>query len=330
MADSLNLTALADSLETYARDNKEHIFFKALVPGVDGGVAESPIVPIAEYMTTMNATDEVVLTNLEVGDVAQPGGKDSFNPTANAVNFKPRVAKVKPAKVDMQFTHSKLLMLYKSYLGQVKAKQIDPEKVPFEEYITARVIGKFQENIRVKTLFNGVYNAAGTGPLDIADGLKTQILAAIVAGDVPAGNIIDTAVLSSTNAVAEIEKIIAGIPDAEFYAGDLICVCNRTVKTNYEADYRTRYGTLPYNSGQLKPTIVGTDIPFIVEPGLSGFNRPIFTTRGNFVYLYDDMSGSDTLAVDYGKRTRDIAWVMDCQVAAGIAVAEQLWTNDGV
>ncbi|RAJ94217.1 hypothetical protein LX87_04102 [Larkinella arboricola] len=324
---ALNLTALATSLETYARDNQEHIFLRALIPGLEG-IEGSPIIPIAQYMTMMQATDEVVLTNLEVGDVLQPGGKDTFNPTANAVNFKPRIGKVRQAKVDLQFIHSKIVALYKSYMGQVKAKQIDPEAIPFEEYIAARVVAKMQENIRVKFLYNGVYNAAGTGPLDVNNGIKTQLLEAIADGDVPAGNIIDTAILSATNSVAEIEKIIAGIPDSEFYAGDLICVCNRTVKTNYEADYRSKYGTLPYNQGQLKPNIVGTDIPFIVEPGLTGFNRPIFTTRGNLVYLYDDMSGSDTLAVDYNKRTRDIAWMMDIQVGAGIAVAEQIWTND--
>lgn len=327
--DSLNLTDLAASLENYARDNREHIFLRALVPGVEAGIEGSAIVPISEYMTMMQASDEVVMTNLEVGDVAQPGGKDTFNPTVGAVKFKPRKGKVRQAKVDLQFTHSQIIALYKSYMGQVRAKQIDPQTIPFEEYITARVIGKFQENIRVKTLFNGVYNAAGTGPLDIADGLKTQLLAAIADGSIPAANIIDTAIITASNCVAETEKILAGIPDAEFY-GDLVCVCSRTYKTNYEMDYRAKFGNLPYNGGQLKPNIVGTDVPFIVEPGLTNFNRPIFTKRGNLVYLYDDLNGADTLAVDYQKRTRDIAWVMDAQVGAGIAVAELVWTNDGV
>lgn len=327
--DSLNLTALAASLETYARDNQEHIFLRALLPGVDAGIEGTSVVPLAQYMTVMTASDEVVLTNLEVGDVVQPGGKDTFNPTANAVKFKARIGKVRPLKVDLQFLHSKIMALYKSYLGQVRSKQIDPTVIPFEEYITARVLAKIQENIRVQTIFNGVYNAAGSGPLDVADGLRTQILAAIAAGDVPAGNIIDTAVITASNSVAETEKIIAGIPDAEFYDG-LICVCSRAYKTNYEADYRQKYGTLPYNSGQLKSSIVGTDIPFVVEPGLTGFTRPIFTKPGNLVYLYDDLKGADTLAVDYAKRTRDIAWVMDAQVGAGIAIAEQIWTNDGV
>jgi hypothetical protein len=327
--DSLNLTALAASLENYARDNQEHIFLRALLPGVDAGIEGTSVVPLAQYMTVLAASDEVVLTNLQIGDIVQPGGKDTFNPTANAVKFKPRIGKVRPLKVDLQFLHSKIMALYKSYMGQVRSKQIDPEVVPFEEYITAAVVGKIQENIRVQTVFNGVYNAAGTGPLDVADGLRMQILGAITDGSIPSTNIIDTAIITSSNAVAETEKIIAGIPDAEYYDG-LICVCSRAYKTNYELDYRAKYGNLPYNQGQLKPSIVGTDIPFIVEPGLTGFTRPIFTKNGNLVYLYDDLNGKDTLAVDYAKRTRDIAWVMDAQVGAGIAVAEQIWTNDGV
>jgi len=329
MNDSLNLTALAASLETYARDNQEHIFQRALLPGVEAGIEGTGIVPISEYMTMMQATDEVVLTNLELDDVAQPGGNGTFDPSTNAVNFKPRIGKVRPAKVDMLFTQPKMIALYKSYMGQVRAKRIDPEEVPFEEYISARVVAKFQENIRVKTLFNGVYNKTGKSPLDIADGLKTQILAAIVAGDIPAANIIDTAVITSSNAVAETEKIISSIPDAEVYSG-LICVCSRRYKENFEQNYRDKYGNLNYNNSQLKQVIPGTNIPFVVEPGLSGFNRPLFTKNGNFVYLYDDLSGADTLAVDYNKRTRDIAWVMDCQVGAGIAIAEQVWTSDGV
>lgn len=277
----------------------------------------------------MQASDEVVLTNLEVGDVAQPGGKSTFNPTNNAVNFKPRKGKVRQTKVDLQFTHPQIIALYKSYMGQVRAKRIDPQVLPFEEYITARVIAKFNENIRVQTLFAGVYNTAGTSPLDVADGIRTQFLAAIADGSIPAANIIDTAILSPTNTVSETEKIIGGIPDAEFY-GELVCLCSRQFKTNYELDYRTRWGTLPYNQGQLKPNIVGTNIPFVVEPGMSGFARPIFTPKGNIVYLYDDLNGADTLAVDYAKRTRDIAWVMDAQVGAGIAVAERVWSNDNV
>ncbi|GAB3892355.1 hypothetical protein GCM10028803_05090 [Larkinella knui] len=329
MADSLNLTNLSGSLEAYARENYDNIYGRAMIPGVDQGVEGSAIVPIDDYMTSIQTSDEVVLSELEIGDVAQPGGKDTFNPTINAVKPNARIGKVRQVKIDVLFSHTKIMALYKSWLGKVKAKRINPEEVPLEEYITAGILAKYRENIRVKTLFNGVYNAAGTTPLDVMDGIRTQILAEITSGGIPSGNIIDTAVITVSNAVAEFEKIVAALPDAELY-GDLVCVTSRQLKTFYELNYRALYGTLPYNDGQSKNVIVGTNIRFVVEPGLSGFARPLFTPKGNLVYLYDDMDGSDSLAVDYQKRTRDLAWLMDAQVGTGIAQPSRIWTNDGV
>ncbi|RAJ92225.1 hypothetical protein LX87_05193 [Larkinella arboricola] len=329
MADSLNLTKLADSLEEYARENYDNIYGRAMIPGVDQGVDGSAIVPIDDYMTSIQTSDEVVLSELEIGDVAQPGGKDSFNPTENAVTPSARIGKVRQVKVDVLFSHTKIMALYKSWLGKVKAKRINPEEVPLEEYITAGILAKYRENIRVKTLFNGVYNKAGNTPLDVMDGLRTQILAEITSGGIPSANIIDTAVITVDNAVAEFEKMLAAIPDAELY-GDMVCVTSRQLKTFYELNFRKLYGTLPYNTGQEKAVIVGSNIRFVVEPGLADFKRPLFTPKGNLVYLYDDMDGADTLATDYNKRERNLAWLMDAQVGAGIAQPNRIWTNDGV
>ncbi|GAB3256021.1 hypothetical protein GCM10027347_17570 [Larkinella harenae] len=326
-ADSLNLTKLADSLEEYARENYDHIYGRAMIPGVDQGVDGSAIVPIDEYMTSIQTSDEVVLSELEIGDVAQPGGKDTFNPTNNAVIPDARIGKVRQVKVDVLFSHEKIMAFYKSWLGMVKSKRINPEEVPLEEHITAGILAKYRENIRVKTLWNGVYNKAGETPFDVMDGIRTQVLAEIASGGIPSANIIDTAAITVENAVAEIEKIVAALPDAELY-GSMVCVTNRQIKTFYELNYRKLYGTLPYNTGQEKDIIVGTNIRFVVEPGLSGFARPLFTPKGNLVYLYDDMDGADTLATDYNKRQRNLAWLMDAQVGAGIAQPHRIWTND--
>ncbi|MBO9640168.1 MAG: hypothetical protein J7576_18505, partial [Siphonobacter aquaeclarae] len=293
--------------------------------GADG-IPGTPIHALDEYMAMIPGNDEVVLTELLTNDVLQPGGKNSFNPTQNAVVFKNRTAKVRQCKVDLEFTHTQIMAFYKSYLGQIAAKKIDPSKLPFEEHIIAEVVKRVKENLRVKSLYNSVYNPAGSSPLDVFDGLSTQITAAIASGDVPAANIAAANTLTGGNAVGELEKIVAVISDAYFYSG-VVCVCSRKQKTFYEADYRARYGSLPYNSSTEKGFIDGTNIPFVVEPGYAG-DFPIFTPKGNLAYLYDDEGKVDNLDFEYTKKTRSLAYIMDFQAATGIAAAELIWGAD--
>lgn len=328
MADSFNFSGIASDLADHALDNKEHLFTQLLVPGIHEGIPDSPIGPIDNYMTSIPGTDEVVLTEIFVDDVLQPGGKDTFNPTPNAVGFKTRKGKVRQAKVDVKFTHSKIVQLYKSYLGQVKAKKLDPTTYPFEEFVMNQIIAKAKENLRTKALYNGVYDADGTSPEDVMDGIRTQFLEALAGGQIPTKNIVDVPLFTASNAVSNFKKLCGIIPSKYFYS-DLVCITNRDILTAYEDDFLERYGK--YTSTDSKKKFIhGTNIEIIVEPGLDDFTRPIITPRGNLCYLYDDEGAMNNLAVDYNVRERNIAYVMDFQAGAGIAVAELLWSTDGL
>lgn len=325
--DSFNLSQIAADLADHAVDNKEHLFSKLLNPGLHesrpGGVK-----PIDYYMASLPTTDEVVLTEVFIDTVTQPGNKDTFDPKNNVVGFKTRKGKVRPAKIDVLFKKTKIMSLIKSYLGQVKGLKVDPGKIPFEEYIMSAIIQQGQIDLR-NTLWNGVYNETGTAPEDCFDGLKKQILADIVSGTIPSAKVVDTAIISNTNAVGELEKIMAAI-DSKYFYGDMVCLTNRVTKRAYELDYRTRYGTLPYNPGFEKQVLEGSNIEFVVEPNLDGFNRPLFIPKNNIVYLYDDESAMTNLEVDYDKRTRSIAVTGDYQAGVGYGIAELIWTNDGL
>lgn len=325
MADSLNIQSFAGSITNFARDNKAHIFQRLLIPGLKG-LPGTPIWNIEDYMSMIPGNDEVVLTELVVGNVLQPGGKDTFNPTSGAVKFNNRKGKVRQCKVDLEFPHSKILSMYKSYLGQVRGGKIDPTTYPFEAFVIDAVIAKAKENLRKISLWNGVYNASGSAALDVFDGLLTQLTAAIADTSLPSTNITEHEAITATNGVAVHESIIANIPDEYFYS-DLICVTNRTLKTAYEHDYRQRHGNLPYNSSTEKGFIDGTSIPFVVEPGLASLESPIFTTIDNFCYLYDDEGKMDNIDFDYSKRTRNLAYMLDFQAACGIAATELIWTG---
>jgi hypothetical protein len=321
---SFDFTDFTGVVEEYARDNKNHIIDEILVPGIDKGIAGSPIKPIDYYMASLPTEDEVVLTQIFTSDILQPGGKDTFNPKNNIVGFVPRIGKVRPLKIDALFSHTEILRLYKTYMGACDSLKIDPEEIPFEKYLMDAIMKRAKQNLRVKTLMNGVYNAADATPLGCFNGLRKLVNDAIVAEDIPDANVIDITAISNTNAVAQFELGLAALPDEDFYS-DMICLCNRAQKTAYELDYRTRYGTLPYNLSQGKQTIVGSEIEFVVEPGLAGFTKPIFVHKDNFHYLYDNRGEISSLAVDYDKRTRSMAFVADAQAGLQFANGKTIW-----
>lgn len=75
----------------------------------------------------------------------------------------------------------------------------------------------------------------------ICDGLGTIIVNEIAGGGIPAGQVIATNVISSTNAVAELRKLYLGAP-LKFRGKKAIMYISPSVMENYRADYDTRYG----------------------------------------------------------------------------------------
>ena len=325
--DSLNLSQISADLADHAVDNKEHLFTKLLIPGLHEA-AKGGVKPIDYYMGSLQATDEVVLTEIFIDSITQPGGNDGFNPKKNAVGFKTRKGKVRPAKVDVKFTKTKMANLVKSYLGQVKGLKIDATSVPFEAYLSNLILKQAQIDLR-QTLWRGSYNETGTSANDCFDGIIKQVLSDIVSGTIPSSHVVDTNVITNLNAVFEFEKIMAEIPTQYFY-GDMVCITNRKMKRAYENHYIAEYKQLEYNTQFDQPMIQGSNIEFIIEPNLDGFNRPLFVPKNNLIYLYDDEGNMTNLDVYYNKEERAISWMMDYQAGVGYGIAELLWTNDGV
>lgn len=331
MADSLDLSNIAGAFQDVATDNKDHFFESVYGLGENEADADNSIPAMSEYAAELDTPNEVILTDVYANGAWQPGGKKTatgktFNPTEDAVGMKPKVAKVQHISQNFLFEQADLILLKKSYLSAVRMQHIKADEIPFGLYLLQELAKRAAEELRLAYV-NAVHNAQGTNYLALFNGWKQQILAAIVSGEIPAGNVIDTAVLSATNGVAEFEKMVAAIPTKML--GKVVCLVSRKAKKHYEDDYRTRYGTLPWNSGLKKQLIDGTSIPFMVEPGLDGFDRPIFTTRNNFVRLFDSSSNA-SLEVDYNKRERDIAVMVDAQAGCGFAQGKHIWTNDGV
>ena len=331
--ESLNIAGVAADLLLNARDNKDHIFTEVYDLGEDESDIENGIAAMSDYTTMMDTPDEVVLTTITGNGALRPGGLRTaatvvFAPKVDAIKMKTRVAKVEHISMDFEFTQKKLIMLKKSYFSDVRSKKLKADEIPFEEYVLQVIMAEAKGELRL-AYFQGIKNTGtGTGYLDIFDGYRKQILDAISTLAIPAANVIDTAIITAANAVTEFEKIVAGIPTKML--GKVVCLTSRAGKENYEKHYRATWGTLPYNDSQKKPKIVGTSIPFLVEPGLDGFARPIFTTRNNFVRLVDSTDANSELEVFYDKKERSIALMFDGAAGCGIIKPEEIWTNDGV
>src|SRR5215217_1569738 len=93
MAAAIDFTGFAAKLKDYALGNGSPILTKLLISGLS----------FMAYMQLMIGNDEVPLSSLTMADILQPGGKDTFSPTASAFGFKSRIGKVRPCKVDLTF-----------------------------------------------------------------------------------------------------------------------------------------------------------------------------------------------------------------------------------
>lgn len=329
MADSLKLTDIAAELQGVATDGKDHIFEEVYGLGENEADAENGIVAMADYAAELDTPDKVVLTKIYASGALQPGGikvasGKVFNPVNDSLVVKPRVAQVEPIALNFLLTQEKLEILKKSYLSGVRKNSIANDVLPFADYIFNSIISEAKEELRA-AYFQSIHNAEGTTHLAIFDGWRKQVLDAIISGDIPSGNVTETAVISSTNAVAEFDKIVEDVPTNML--GKVVCLIPRKLKKMYENDFLTRYGSASFNTGVKKTVISGTSIPFLVEPGLDGFTRPIITTRKNLVRLYDSASSKTDLTIDYDKRERNIAIVMDAQAGCGFADGSHVWTN---
>lgn len=329
MADSYDLSGIHEELLDYARDNRDHIFTGIYTPGVTEADERNGIYSMDDYTNEMDTPDEIVFTEIYANAALKPGGRRDangkiFRPKVDALGINTRKGKVREIQQDFIFTREKIYQLKKSYFAQCKRMKINPDELPFSQYIMAELEKMAAAELRIAH-FKAVYNSNANAQsfLDMYDGILKQIADDIVSGDIPEDNIVEQAALSATNGVASMEAIVAAIPTEML--SSMVCIVSRKAKKFYEDDYRTRYGLLPWNNGVQKAFIDGTSIEFRVEPGMDGYNKPIFMPVNNITRLYDSTEKSG-LEIDYDKRERDIAIVMDGQAGIGYGVSRRIYT----
>jgi hypothetical protein len=317
---SLDLTELSATLTDYVLENKTSLFFKI----VNGAMFD--------WMTPIgDVTDKVPLVEILVGDLLQPGGKNTFTPTDGAVQFKNRFAQVRPGKADLQFTQVQLQQLRKSWIGFMAKQEAagvpkDVYYIPFEAYIMTKVVERFNKNLR-EAIIKGTYNASGTGKLDVMDGLLTLVGDDVTSLDIPAANVFAGAAITESNAEAQVAGVAKKALSNEDYAGaDMVMLISPLNKYNYEINYRANHGSLPYNNTFAQGIVPGTNIVLFPVPELTGSNRLIVTPKENICLAYDDLNRANSISVE--KEQRNVNMLIDVELGMNYAIAETIWTND--
>lgn len=285
---ALNITELNTKLGAYFRKDKGQIFTKMLLGmNIDD-----------RFEIWDDCKDEVPLPNLTITDLVKPANNTTFQPTSNALAFGARILKVRPWKVDLQIVPADL---EKSWLGAYKKKGSKVYDMPFEQYVMNHIIEKVQENLRLKSLFKGVYNAAGSTPIDVMDGLLT-----LIASEITATNIapVATGAITSTNVVDKLEQTYDALGEA--YKGiPTIALVSPQIFSWYKRKYRLDFGGNQDYAGMplMETQLDGTLCTIKSEPGLGTSQRVIVTPKENLVYGVDSIGEENDINSQVFERT---------------------------
>jgi hypothetical protein len=314
MPQAINIARLNATLGAYAQENNEQIMTAIMV--------ENNLV--RDFNFIEDVVDRIPLPLLETSQLLQPGRKGTWDPINDAVELSARLLQTRPIKIDLEIKPQEL---YASYLGTIRQKRLtDPTyELLFEEFIMNSIIAQAQKDIALEIGWRGVYNPTGTLPKDCLDGMIQIIRAAQVAGDLPSSNIAITGTINNTNAVGEFEKVFSKLP-GYMMGQNMYCYCSYELMRDYLEDYRSSYGSLPYNGDFVKAKADGYDIFFKPQIGITRSDLIVVTHEKNFFYGMDSSSAMNELTVEKEKRVLNI--LGDFSIGVEMAIPKEVFIND--
>lgn len=313
MFTAIDLTALAAALGAYHQEHRDELVSELLL---DEDFT-------ADLNVMDDVTDELPLPSLALDDLTKPADPTTFSPTASSLNFSARILKVRGIKVDLLLIPQ---VLEKSWLGKMK-KSNDPMDMPFEKFIMNYINSKITSELRLKSVYKGIYNGAGTTPADTMTGFLK-----LIADEITATNItpVVTGAITSTNVVDKLEATYDALGEA--YKGKpTIMKVNPQIFDWYNRKYRVDFGTNQDYKGmaKLRRPLDGTMCEIVREPGLGTSQRVIASPVENFVYGVDSASG---YTLDVQKFDRSLKILIDLKAGVQFAQihARALAVNDQV
>lgn len=310
---SIDISALAAALGAYHREHRDELVAEILL--------DEDFTSDLEVLDDI--TDELPLPNLALTDLIKPANPTTFAPTANALAFGARTLKVRGIKVDLQLIPQ---VMEKTWLGKMK-KANDPWDMPFEAFIMDYINSKIKENLRLKAIYAGVYNAAGTTPATTMDGFLKLIADEITATTIAP---IVTGAITATNVVDKLELVYDGLGEA--YKGvPTIMKVNPQIFDWYNRKYRLDFGPNQDYKGmeRLRRPLDGTLCELVREPGLGSSQRTICSVKENFAYGVDTLNG---YSMDVQKFDRTLKILIDFKAGVNFKEihARALAVNDQV
>lgn len=303
MAQGINLTELNAALGDYCRENKVDIFEQLLFSDDFQN----------RYNVLDGITDETPLVVTTVDSIVKPADPENFTPSNDVIKFTPRMLKVRGMKVDVKIIPQ---LLYKSWLSMGRtAGRADATKLELEEFIIRHLLGKAREDILLRILYKGIYNAAGTTPVDCMNGYLKIIADEITATNITTGknNLVTTGAISQANVIDKLESIHDKL-EAKYKEVPTEIKVSDQIFMWYQRAYRAEYGANMDFKGMggtfmRRLRLDGTNCDVIAEPGLGTSQRVICTTKENMVLGTDLLSDANNIETEKFERT--LKFMMD-------------------
>ena len=196
-----------------------------------------------------------------------------------------------------------------SVYGEATNKGAELTQANINQFVLDFLAAKAGENFS-KNIWGAVRNASGTTTADLFNGFDTITAADMLAtgsgGSVPAlisvakGNLQElVAAITSSNAVDVLKGIyegaheqLQGVPTKMFVS--------RAIYNNYNKDYQSTHGALPYNTQYKKTFLEGTDDLCELVPLFNKKDSPFIhlTTQKNMIVGFDLESDLEKIIIE--------------------------------
>lgn len=313
MAASLNLTKLTTTLGAYFRE-QNGVFMPRVAQGIES----------ISHMNVKNVKDELPLMTIGGPSLLQINKRDNaWNPTTNAVEWQPRILKVRPAKADLTFIPAEL---WATWLGSMaKAGASNQNYMVFEEFVMNYIIERVAEDIENNVIFKGVYNASGTTPADVANGFLKIITDEISGGGIPSGQILTGAAITSSNAYDQVLGTYKKV-SPQLRNKKLKCFVSFDTYDKFNEDYASSFTAAPYNTTFEKTVLNGTQMELVPLAAMGTSSRIVITPADNFCVGFDLLSDKDNITIQQNRRGIDL--MVDLSVGVQIGDLRNVFVND--
>jgi len=244
-----------------------------------------------------NIAYKEIIKKLATGDLVSPASCD-FTPNSS-VTLTERIIQPVELQVNLQLCKYDFVNDWESQqMGFGLGQQLPPK---FSDFMIAHVAAEVAQNTEI-CIWKG--DTAGAAGVNSFDGFEKLIAASAAAGDIPAGQQIAKAAITSANVIAELSKVVDAIPSSLYGKEDLFIYVPSAIAKAYVqalggfaaaglgANGVNNMGTQWWNNGSL--TVNGVKI--FVCPGMSS-DKMYAAQRSNLYFGTGLLNDSNVVKV---------------------------------